>query len=643
MCGIAGFLSGRDDSQVVGNRVRLMLRSLEHRGPDHEGVWERNQVCLGHRRLAIIDLSALGNQPMVYEDSVILVLNGEIYNYKQLRAGLEAQGVQFRSRSDTEVLLHGYRVWGAEVVCRIKGFFAFAIWDADRQLLFCARDPFGKKPFYFFYRENDCFVFASEAEALIKGLAVRPDPEPVCLGHYLLKGYFPAGRSVYTGVQTLKAGHSLKVSLAREVFEETPYQTVRFELGADTLLQGQDTESACEKLLEASVQRRLQSDVPVGVLLSGGVDSSLVTLLARKNSPADLQAFTATFPGTDFDELRYAQAVTEKAGIKQTAIKMTFPDLQNLLGRLVQAYGEPFGDDSAIPSYLLFQALKSYVKVVLTGDGGDETFAGYKDMRLFFARNRIPNLLGASDILGSAFPDRLTRSSHRRLRELGHVLFALGRNGARLHESLRRRGWTAHWRRSLMRGSAWEETGRNLAEEESAQAFEHSGRSDLERYLNQTLERQTQSYLVKIDRASMSHSIEARSPFLDMDLFSFVSRLPVRKLIPKGEQKGILKHLLETRMGRDFVRRPKMGFTPPLDIWLRQGETPRWIEGNLTDPESFVYSLFEPKAIRGLLSLHLRGQNHGGRLWTLLFLNEWHNQSYRGHRADKGPGRVSGV
>ena len=607
-------------------KVYRMMDLIAHRGPDDEGVYDGEEACLGNRRLAIIDLSPSGHQPM-HDDQSVLVFNGEIYNFKELRKELEGEGVKFTTRSDTEVLLRGFRTWGEEVVSRLNGMFAFAIWDGRKRQLFCARDPFGKKPFYFHWASGR-FVFASEIEAVASALDRRPEPDYRGISHYLLKGYFPPGRSVYDSIDTLKAGHILKVDLSESSLSHTPYWRGRFELGRSAETSEIHTADACNELVGASIKRRFRSDVPVGVLLSGGVDSSLVTLLSSEKSGSEMQTFTVAFDESAYDESRYAAQVASRIEAPHTYVKISMDSLPKEVSRLVEVYGEPFGDYSAIPTYHLFEALKTRVKVALTGDGGDEVFAGYKSVKLFQFRAAASKYFPNMNLLGGSIADSLIYSRSRKLRQLGHALISVRPDGAEAFYSLYREGWTRHWRESMMRPEAWVQGGGSDLEQDEAQNFNNSGRDDLERYLNRSLERLTQLFLVKIDRASMAHSIEARCPLLDVDVFEWASGLPKDVLLRNGEPKSILKNQLSSWMGSDFTRRPKMGFTPPLSKWLREEGNVRWIEERLTNKESFAYSIFAPEQVRRLLQRHISGRDNTGRIWKLLFLNEWHSRFY---------------
>jgi asparagine synthase (glutamine-hydrolysing) len=381
-------------------------------------------------------------------------------------------------------------------------------------------------------------------------------------------------------------------------------------------------------LLEQSVERRLESDVPLGILLSGGVDSSLISLLAVARAQPQVRTFTAAFKGTALDEAYYAAQVARHVRSEHTEINVAMPSLRDLLPRLVHVYGEPFGDDSAIPTLALLAGIKPYATVVLTGDGGDEVFAGYKDARLFWLRKVLAPFVGITSVLGTGLPEFVIRSSTRRVREMGYALIALQPDGARVFHSLLRGGWVDYWRKRFMRPEAQRAMKCDEVERESAARFHAAGRDDLERYLNLTLERLTQSFLVKTDRASMAYSMEVRSPLLDSDLFAWSSGLARSILLKNGEPKSILKDLVDAQMGERFSRRRKMGFTPPLGTWLRHPETWQWVHERLTDKRSLAYSLFTTDAVGELITLHRDGQDQTGRLWKLLFLNEWHAHSY---------------
>lgn len=613
------------------HRIQAMTSRLEHRGPDDEGYYEDDGLWLGHRRLAIIDLSDAAHQPMVVQNLVI-VLNGEIYNYRQLREELSQSGVEFQTQADTEVLLRSYQAWGKDALQRVRGMFAFAIWDRRARRLFCARDPFGKKPLYFHW-SGRAFTFASEVEALVTGLPGRPAVETEHIAYFLLHGYYPGGRTAYTSVGTIGPGVCVEVDIDMGTLREQAYVQTSFRMNSSRPEDEDDLESRCQGALSTAVKRRYESDVPVGIVLSGGVDSSLVTLTAARHG-LPIQTFTVSFLEATHDESSFAAQVAKKVDSDHRVIEVAPHRLEEVVPLLLKAYGEPFGDYSAIPAYFLFEALAKHVSVGLVGDGGDELFLGYADARAFWARDLLRPFLRLLPSFGVASYAGMLFHKSLNVRRLGYGLVAGTSDGADLFIALRRSGWAKTFRERWMRPEAAEMTGSNSLEGDLRRQFKEAGRTDLERYANMTLDRLTQDFLVKIDRASMAHSVEARSPLLDIELFNEVRGARPSALLKRGRAKSILKDLVGAQMGRPFVERPKMGFTPPLRSWLAEPRAAKWVEGRLSSRHSFAYSLFAPDGIRELIRRHREGEDHTGRVWNLLMLNEWHARFIAGGDAN---------
>jgi asparagine synthase (glutamine-hydrolysing) len=624
MCGIAGIA---DISAIPKtDKLNSMLGLIHHRGPDHTGIFQDKNICLGHCRLSIIDLSANANQPMVCTNKAAIVHNGEVYNFLELRKELEILGHVFKSNSDTEVLLLGYLQWGEDVVNKIKGFFSFAIWDIEKQILFCARDPFGKKPFYYYW-DKKRFIFSSEIEALISGIGFRPAPNYEGFSHYLLKGYFEAGLSAYKNIYSLKAGHILRLETKTSHLESKPYCVPKFNLGEIDI----DYESALDegkKFIGEAVKSRLMADVPIGILLSGGVDSSLVAMFSSLNSQKTVEALTISFKEKQFDESSYAKQIAGNLGIKHRIINTSSINLSFFLTKLAQVYGEPFGDESAIPTYQAFEAAGAYAKVILTGDGADEVFGGYVGTDLYILRARMQPFFKYLSFLSYGWPEIFLCSKYRFSRQLAHLGTAMRFDGAEAFYSLYRDSWTKNQRQSAMRKEGWERIGANFIETKIRLAYLDSGKTDMERYLNLGLERLTGGFLVKTDRSSMAHSVEARCPMLDIDLFNFISRLPEKILFFNNTKKDIPKKILAQRVGKDFAYRRKMGFTPPISCWLRDKNISEWLKVKLLNPKGIVFELFEPDKIRSMIENHRKGYNHSSRLWKLLFLEEWFDKKF---------------
>lgn len=623
MCGLAGIV-GPSLDQGSGLKIKRMTDMLRHRGPDGLGFYQDQHTCLGHTRLAILDLSTRANQPMK-DGNAAIVFNGEIYNYLQLRHELISAGVVFITQSDTEVLIKGYLKWGTQIVGKIRGMYAFAIWDADQQTLFCGRDPFGKKPFYY-TEANGQILFASELPALLEGLDGAPEISLPTLAYYLARGYNPEGQTIFDSIKTLPPGHCLLYGL------RSPQVTLRrhwqgcFQLDALAMEAPQALET-CETLLREAVATRLQSDVPLGTLLSGGVDSSLISCLAREKIPGEMHTFSVAFKGSQLDESRYARQVAERIGSQHLELPgRDSPDLAETLSRLVKIYGEPFGDYSSIPSVDIFQAIKKHITVVLTGDGGDEVAAGYKDVKLFLFRNLIGWLRGLGNLAPLGLIDSLTNSPWRQAREAGYALASARHQGADAFLALFAKQWNPTLRKKFLRKEWWDRTGQEETEEGERAKFAAAGRDDLERYLNRNLERLTQGYMVKVDRAAMASSVEARCPMLDVDLFAFCSQLHRSILLDDWGPKSLFKKMLSRYMGKQFATRPKGGFTPPLAEWLRTPQNSRWAQACLGDKEGLVYSMFRPEGLTMLIKQHGKGMDNTARIWNLLFLNQWHKE-----------------
>jgi asparagine synthase (glutamine-hydrolysing) len=573
MCGIAGFV-GAGGSDVL----RRMTGALTHRGPDAEGTAcdpERG-VWLGHRRLAVVDLES-GEQPMwTAERDLVVVYNGEVYNAPELRAGLEARGHAFRSHhSDTEVLLHGWREWGPALVERLDGMWAFALYDRRAGRLFLSRDRFGEKPLYWTQRAG-AFAFASELSALTRHPCVERSLDPLALRKYWGHGYVPAPRAVYRGVQKLPAGHNLVFDLRDASARLSRWW--RLALEPDPALAERPLESLCEELrerLERAVARRLVADVPVGVFLSGGIDSSAVAVFAARHlKPGGLRTISVGFEEPSFDESGFAAAAARHVGSRHHCSTFTLERARALLPQLAERLDEPLADASLLPTHLLCGAARREVTVALGGDGGDELFAGYDPFRALWAAERWSRLV--------------PRPVHRALRLLAsrlpvsHAYMSTGFRVQRALAGLEQRPalWNPVWLAPL--GPA--ELGELLdepvdAEEiysEAIEAWEQGrGASSVDRTLQFFSELYLQNgVLAKLDRASMMHSLEVRSPFLDRELVDFARRLPWQLKLHGRRTKFLLRRALAPLLPREVLERPKQGFGVPVGAWIRAGAAP---------------------------------------------------------------------
>jgi asparagine synthase (glutamine-hydrolysing) len=621
MCGIAGKLFHDPARPVDGALLDRMSAILAHRGPDDAGIHHEGSVGLVSRRLAIQDLSAAGHQPMSSPDGRLwITYNGEIYNFLLLRDELERDGVRFRSRSDTEVILALYARQGPACLARLRGMFALAIWDRQERTLFAARDRLGKKPL-FYYQDADRFVFASEPKAILQDPEVPVAPDHVALHHYLTYGYVPGPWSAFRGVRKLPPAHYLvlrdgRTSLHRYwELRHTPKRT-----DGEAAL----TEELLARLGEA-VRLRLISDVPVGALLSGGLDSSAVVAMIRRATSGPIRTFSIGFDRPDYDETRYARLVAQHLGTEhhEAVVK---PDAVAGVPRLVWHYSEPFADSSALPSLAVCEMARGFVTVALNGDGGDETFLGYDRYlatavlnRLDWVPRPVRALAGAA---GRGLPRGMAKSLAYRLRRVTDVL------------TLEPRDRYAKWMTAFGNSDKGElyapalrqelRTTDSLAlldaayEASDATTFvERIAHTDVQLYLPDDL-------LVKMDIASMANSLEVRSPFLDHEVVEFAASLPLHLKLRGWTQKYLLRRAMRGLLPEAVIRRPKMGFGVPIDHWFRH-ELREMAYDVLLDARARQRGYFRPDVVRRYLDEHVEGRaHHHPRLWSLLMLEQWH-------------------
>lgn len=622
MCGIVGKINFERDCPVTPEEIARMAVVLAHRGPDGQGLWIDGNVGLGHRRLSIIDLSSAATQPMCNEDSSVwITFNGEIYNFSELRVELERQGHIFRSYSDTEVIVHAYEQYGRECLGKFRGMFAFAIWDAKTRTLFCARDRVGKKPFYYFF-DDERFMFASEIKALLTDYSVSRQIDPIAIDHFLALGYIPGPNTGFNTIKKLPPAHWLELKNGKVTIQR--YWKLRY--GPKQKIALKDAVVELNERLSEAVRLRLVSDVPLGVFLSGGVDSSAVVVQMAGAMDRPVRTFSVGFGFEKFDERPFARKIAEQYGTDHTELVLEAP-LKDIVSRIAWHYDEPFGDSSALPSYAISEVTRRYVTVVLNGDGADEIFAGYDwyKMDRFIQR-------------GQAIP----LAARRRFAELMQIIPSNWRsNGllwkmARLAQVLglppsrRFLQWVEHFAPETRQQMY--AVGFAMSVQESdpdklfVSLFDESEAAD---WLDTVLDTDVNLYLVddllvKMDRATMSHSLEARSPFLDHVLMEFVARLPVTFKQQWGGKKRILKSCLRGRVPDAVLDRPKMGFSVPIAQWLR-GELREMTYDVLLSGRSVERGYFRRDAVNTLLDEHSTGTaNHAAKLWDLLMLELWH-------------------
>ncbi|HUY91148.1 MAG TPA: asparagine synthase (glutamine-hydrolyzing) [Pirellulales bacterium] len=634
MCGIAGILYADAARPIDRATLKRMADAIAHRGPDAEGYWSAPGVGLAHRRLSIIDLAG-GDQPIGNEDgSIQVVFNGEIYNYRELRDELLARGHRFRTNSDTEVLVHLYEERGEQLVERLRGMFAFALWDSRQRQLLLGRDRVGIKPLYV-YRDGEKLLFGSELKAILACPGVPREVDAEALEDYLALGFVPGGKAIFRRTEKLPPAHVLVVKPDSLGSQARRYWQLHFE--ADHRLSEGEWREAIQAKVAETVKRHLIADVPVGAFLSGGLDSSLVVSEAAQfsakrsgvapgSSPAPLQTFSMGFRETEFSELPFAVQVAERFGTRHVEEIVT-PDAVKLVDELAYYYDEPFADSSAVPTFLVSRLARRNVKVVLSGDGGDEGFGGYAryahDLWEAGLRGRLPRWLrqGALGPLARVWPKLDWLPRPLRAKMLLHNL-ALEADAAYANTvtlcrmPLRRRLLATDIAAQLnghlpeicvLRGFATAPAGDALAGMQAA---------DIGLLL-------PDDFLTKVDRASMASGLEVRPPLVDHELLELAARVPSKWKVRRGETKWILKRCYDSRLPRDAVWRAKHGFEIPVDAWLR-GPLRDMFESSVLAPNSRVAELVDQPTVARLYRAHLaKVGRHGGILWAMLALARW--------------------
>ena len=615
MCGLAGKMIARRDGVVPASLLKAMCDRLAHRGPDGDGYYIGDGVGLGHRRLAIIDLPG-GRQPIANEDETVwVVFNGEIYNYQALRAELAARGHRFRTESDTETIVHLYEEHGESFVDRLHGMFAIALWDARARTLLLVRDRVGKKPLYYSELAGGGVAFASELDALLVDPEVKRDIDPEALDAYLSIQYVPAPLSIYKSIRKLPAGHILRCAGAGVTLRQ--YWDVSFghdaEAGASDLNGWRDALSA---RLDAVVRERLQSDVPLGAFLSGGLDSSVVVSYMAEAQPHPVVTCTATFDDDDHDERQQARAVAAYLHCDHHE-QAVHPKVTDLPVRMAAVFDEPFADPAAIPNYLLAGAARRFVTVALTGDGGDELFAGYWRHARAGLETRTRRVLGpAVGSLIARLAPETRRAGLLPLTMAPDQAYAWKHSGLLFDPELKRGLYTQGFA-EVCRGFDPTDRFRQLYQRyPSADPLDKALYVDFKTSLPDGI-------LVKADRTSMAHALEVRSPLLDHTVVELAAGLPSALKLHGRQEKYLLAQVAAARLPASLLGRPKHGLTIPLARWLRHD----WREvadDCLFSPTAHSRGLFEPKFVRSLWDGHQAGRDlHTHHLWLLVMVELW--------------------
>ena len=623
MCGIAGLYYPATPKPVDPARIAAMADVLAHRGPDGSGVWTAPGVGLGHRRLSIIDVAG-SPQPMATPDGALTVsYNGEIYNFRELRAELTALGARFETNGDTEVLLHGWAAWGPAMLERLNGMFAFALHDARRQCLFLARDRLGVKPLHYAELSDGAVAFASELKGLLAHPLLRRAPDIRAVEDYLAFGYVPDDACLVAGVKKLPAGHCLLLERGKSVPAPSRWWDVDFS-NRDTRPTRVLKEEMVARMREA-VTSRLVSDVPLGAFLSGGVDSSAVVALMAEASSKAVKTCTIGFDEAGYDERVYAAEVARRFATDHRTRIVAADDFA-LIDTLVAAFDEPFADASALATYRVCELARETVTVALSGDGADEALAGYRRYKFQAAEEQVRGLVPANlraglfGTLGRFYPKADWAPRPLRAKT---TLLALAEDGAEGYAravgvtatALRARLFSPEARRALAGHRAEDRYVQTMRDAPARDAIDRAQYADIHHWLPGDI-------LTKVDRTSMAVSLEAREPLLDYKLIEFAARLPPRLRIRRGEGKWLMKKALERYLPRDILYRQKMGFVTPISAWFR-GPLAAEAAALAQSRVLLQTGWFDPAAIATIAGEHKAGRaEHGRTLWQLVMLEK---------------------
>lgn len=630
MCGITGAV-WRDEQQAISPELLTrMTDSIAHRGPDDSQTWRCEDhrdaygnslgIGLGFRRLSIIDLEG-ARQPMANKDGTVrMVFNGEIYNYRTLRRRLEGTGHRFSTNGDGESIVHLYEDLQTDCFSQLNGMFAVGIWDAHRNRLVLARDRIGQKPLYYAVKDGR-LVFGSELKCLAAVDGLCEEIDPAAIDEYLLYQYIPHPGTIWKGVRKLAPGHFA-------IFENGQVKVERYWNFDPSIERPIRHDQACEQLRELltdSVKLRMQSDVPLGSFLSGGIDSSLITAIAQQHSDQPVRTFSIGFPVADFDETQYAAQVAKHLGTEHERFEV-MPSGVDVIDKLVWHYDEPFGDSSAVPTWYLSELTRQQVTVALSGDGGDELFAGYERYRALWLSNRLQRMFPVHKIPGIGLVQRLPDSDRRvsLVRRGKRFLEALGQPAARRYlnwlqifpESLRASLYSDEFLESLPGDDPFEFLGSVWERSEGRDIVTRASISDILSYLPGDL-------CNKVDIASMGHGLEVRQPLLDHRVVEFAASLPVQLKFRGRRGKLILRDTFGNMIPSSIFTRKKMGFGIPIGNWFRNELKPM-VHDTLLADDARIAPYFQMDAIAELVRAHETSeQNHGYRLWNLLILEKW--------------------
>ncbi|MBD0852592.1 asparagine synthase (glutamine-hydrolyzing) [Maribacter arenosus] len=616
MCGICGKIHFDIDRPVLQDDIHKMTKLITHRGPDDSGFYVKKNVGLGFRRLSIIDLDT-GHQPLSNEDGTIwIVFNGEIYNHLSLREQLITKGHKFKTRTDTETIVHLFEEYGSDCVKYLRGMFAFAIWDEKHKKLFCARDRFGIKPFFYFL-DHEKFIFGTEIKCILSQTKSSSALSIPMLDQYLTYGYSSQEGTIYQNIQKLRPGHILDIEHGGKV-KINRFWDIHYN--PDYSKKEEEWCKLLDDKLSESVKAHLMSDVPIGAFLSGGVDSSAVVALMSKNSSTPVKTFSIGFKEEEFNELKYAREVAKMYNTEHHE-QIVEPESIGLLPHLVDCYDEPFADSSAIPTYFVSKFAREHITVALSGDGGDELFAGYnKYQRMMNMRNFNVLPEGPSKHFWGAMHKMIPNS----VKGKGATYYlSKPKNSFPAFLSI----WQQAEREKLFKKELWQDIKQSPAELSRIESFTNSGSSD---FLFNMQKMDMQSYMVddvltKVDRASMQNSLEVRVPILDHEFAELTSRIPSELKMKRTIKKYIFKEAMKKHLPESIISHKKQGFSVPMKAWFKD-DLKEYVNDRLLNTKGPLYDYLDPDYVSKIVKDHNKGmRDFNDKIWSLLFLDQWLN------------------
>lgn len=621
MCGIVGEYNYRDRERVSTDLIRKMCNEIAYRGPDDSGVYIDGATGLGHRRLSILDLSEMGHQPMGSIDGKVwITFNGEIYNFLELKKSLEEKGYSFRSSCDTEVIIYLYREYGEDCLRYLRGMFAFGIWDKEKSKLFLARDRIGKKPL-FYYHNGNRIIFASEIKAILQDPKVERKINYEAFADYFRYLYIPDPKTIYQNIYKLEPGHYLVCT--NEGITKKNYWDISF--ASQTTLGIAEISEQLRKLLADSVKMRMISDVPLGAFLSGGIDSSGVVAIMAAQQKTPVTTCSIGFDSNEFDEIQYARiaAIAYKTDHHEFTVNQ---NSESILQDLAYYFDEPFADASAVPTFYVSKLAREKVKVALSGDGGDENFAGYQKYHIDSIENQIRKKIPAAIryLMMPTLNKVLSRYDHKLLRKARSLATSLSSEA----------DYGFYLSNSEFRSPIWEnlvndQTKREIGEYDPFSVTKYFyEKADTDDHLSKILYADLKTYLpgdilVKVDRTSMANSLEVRAPLLDHHIIEFSAKVPSQFKYYKGEKKIILKSTFKKILPPEITNRKKMGFTPPVGDWLR-GELKNFAVDRIFSDNRGVKHFFNMNALASMWDKHIRNlRDYSVELWCILMFELW--------------------